>query len=126
MRNRLSALALAGALVIGWGSAASAGEAPSGAGGPRTLNVTAIVLDQQCMGGDFVQVTLSATGSSSSPVRFAWDFENNGSIDTGPLMRPRIQHTYLDEINVTARIVARNMEGDQASDTVTFSTLNCP
>ena len=47
------------------------------------IAVTAFVENQVCMGGDFVQVTFSATSRSTvQPVGFRWDFTNNGSFDT--------------------------------------------
>src|SRR4029453_14452896 len=93
---------------------------------PETLNITAILIEEECLGGDFVNVTLSGMGNSSSPVEFAWDFENNGSIDTGALSNPRVQHSYPDEVHVTPKLFARNDEGQMVSDTITFGTLNCP
>jgi hypothetical protein len=126
MTFRKVCLALVATVALGL-MPVSAGAAPSDADVPQTLNVTAIVVDQECVGpgGDFVRVTLSGTGTSSSTPRFAWDFENNGSIDTGALARPRVTHIYPDEINVTAELFARNAEGDMDSDLVSFSTLRC-
>ena len=50
----------------------------------EAISVTAVVVDQQCQGGDNVRVTLSATGNSDSPpVRFRWDFTNDGSSTRG-------------------------------------------
>ena len=93
---------------------------------PEALSITAVVADQQCQGGDNVRVTLSATGTSDSrPVKFRWDFTNDGSLDTPVLKSPKIVHTYPDEVTVTARLVARNAAGDMAEDTVTFVTLRC-
>ena len=93
---------------------------------PEAINVTAILIEEQCLGGDFVNVTLSGMGNSSSPTQeFAWDFENDGTIDTGVLSNPRVVHLYPDEVNVTAELFARNDEGQVDSDTIRFGTLNC-
>ena len=116
MKVRYVAVALTAALAIG------AAPAAASTASPDVLNVTAVVVDQMCVGpgGDFVRVTLSGQGNSSSTPRFAWDFENNGS-----MARPTVNHIYLDEITVTAELFARNAEGDMDSDTVTFQTLRC-
>ncbi len=123
MKVKHWAIAVSAALAVGALPAASALAAPSDT---RALSITAVVQNQQCMGGDFVNVTLSATGSSTSQTQFAWDFDGNGTVDTGALNRPTVTHTYLDETRVTATVFARNAEGDRARDSVTFGTLNCP
>lgn len=93
---------------------------------PQALSVTASVTDQVCQGGDFVRVTLTAFAQSSSqPVRYRWDFTNNGSFDTGIRTNPTVSNLYPDEVTVTARVGAGNPEGDRAQDTVTFGTLRC-
>ncbi len=103
-----------------------AAPAMAAPGAPATLTVTAMVVDQQCQGGDFVNVTLSAAADSSSQVRgFRWDFNNDGRWDTGVLTDPTVVHRYPDERNVTARVGAKNVEGNVATDTVTFSTIRC-
>lgn len=90
------------------------------------ISITAVVVDQQCQGGDNVRVTLSATGTSDSrPVKFRWDFTNDGAFDTGVMNSPKVVATYRDEVTRTARIVARNAAGEIAEDTVTFATLRC-
>src|SRR5688572_4325316 len=60
MKVRYVAVAVAAALAIG------AAPAAASTASPDTLNVTAVVLDQMCVGpgGDFVRVTLSGTGNS--------------------------------------------------------------
>ena len=114
----LAATAVAGLFAIG--------SAQAGPKTPQALSVTAAVVDQQCRGGDFVRVTLTATAASTSqPVRYRWDFTNNGSFDTPVLANPTVSRLYPDEVNVTARVGAGNAEGDRATDTVTFSTLRC-
>jgi hypothetical protein len=98
------------------------------AGTPRTLTLTAFVADQRCQpNGDFVDVRLSAMAESSSQVLgHKWDFTNDGRFDTRVLADPTLTHTYADEVTVTARIGARNAEGNKAMDTVTFATLRRP
>ena len=94
---------------------------------PEALSITAVVVDQQCQGGDVVLVTLSAMGNSDTkPVKFRWDFTNDGTFDTPVQQSPKVIHNYPDEVGVTARIGARNPGGDMAEDTVTFQTLRCP
>jgi PKD domain-containing protein len=122
----LATAAVAG--MLGVGAAQTAGASPARSASPKVpqaLSVTAQVIDQQCQGGDFVNVTLDATAQSTSPVRFAWDFTNNGSFDTGRLRNPMVTHLYPDEVNVTARVGAGNAEGNRVADTVSFSTLRC-
>jgi len=93
---------------------------------PESISITAVVIDQQCQGGDVVRVTLSATGQTDSPpVKFRWDFTNDGTFDTGVKNSPRVVTNYPDEVTRTARIAARNAAGEMAEDTVTFATLNC-
>jgi hypothetical protein len=93
---------------------------------PSSLTLDAFVVNQQCQGGDNVVVNLSANVTSSSEVRgFKWDWTNNGRFDTAVLASPEASHTYADEVNVTARIGAKNTEGNTAFDTVTFATLRC-
>jgi hypothetical protein len=107
--------------------ALAAGPAVARPTAPGSLTLTASVVNQSCQGGDFVNVTLSATAQSSSQVLgYKWDFTNDGRLDTRVLSDPTIVHRYLDEINVTARVVAKNAEGNMASDTVTFATIRCP
>jgi hypothetical protein len=120
MRYRRVIGVLAASLALGALSPAAAGADPD------TLMLTAFVVDQQCQGGDFVNVTLSANVESSSEVLgYKWDWTNNGRFDTRVLAMPTASHRYLDEINVTARIGAKNTEGDTAFDTVSFATLRC-
>ena len=126
---KLGALTAVAILAVVAGSGPVAAQTPSEAIGepeiPQAINITAILIEEQCVGGDFVNVTLSGMGNSSSPAEFAWDFENNGTIDTGGLSNPRVEHLYPDEVNVTAKLFARNAENQMDTDTITFGTLNC-
>jgi hypothetical protein len=92
---------------------------------PRSLQVQAVVADQVCVNGDTVQVTLSAVTESTSQTQYRWDFTNNGSLDTRRNADPTVLHNYPDEVNVVAKVVARNAEGDKDKDTIAFSTLRC-
>jgi hypothetical protein len=87
--------------------------------------LTAAVQNQQCQGGDFVNVTLTATLSPPAQrVQFQWDFNNDGVFDTPLSPNPTVNHVYPDEVNVTA--VVRAVKGNRsATDSVTFSTLRC-
>ena len=90
-----------------------------------TATLTASVQDQQCQGGDFVNVTLTATiNPPQQNVRFQWDFDNDGIWDTQPSPNPTVSHLYPDETNVTA--VVRAIKGQRtARAPVSFATLRC-
>src|SRR5215475_9339807 len=90
-----------------------------------TATLTAVVQDQQCQGGDFVNVTLTATLTPPAQrVRFQWDFNNDGVFNTLLSLDPTVTHLYPDEVNVTA--VVKAVRGNRsATDSVTFSTLRC-
>jgi len=90
-----------------------------------TATLTGVVQDQQCQGGDFVNVTLTATLTPPAQrVRFQWDFNNDGVFDTSLSLDPTVTHLYPDEVNVTA--VVKAVRGNRsATDSVTFSTLRC-
>jgi uncharacterized protein (DUF58 family) len=123
MRKTSLAALLAASLTV---LALAAGPAVARPAAPTSLTLTAFVVSQSCQGGDFVNVTLSATADSSSDVLgYKWDWTNNGRLDTRVLQDPTAVHRYPDEINVTARVVAKNAEGNTAFDTVTFATLRC-
>ena len=92
----------------------------------QALTVTASVTQQQCLTGDFVAVVLHADAESTSqPIGFAWDFNNDGQLDTRLRTSADAIRIFPDEVAVTVRVVARNAEGDLAQDTVTFGTLRC-
>ena len=91
----------------------------------QALTVTAFVVKQVCLNGDFVQVTLSATVQPTQPARYRWDFTNNGTFDTALSSNPKVTHAYLDERRITARVRAVNAKGVVAFDTVTFTTRRC-
>ena len=89
------------------------------------ISLTAVVVDQQCQGGDNVNVTLTATLNPMPPnVQFQWDFNNDGIFDTPLNPNPTVSHVYPDEVNVTA--VVKVVKGRRsATDSVTFRTLRC-
>jgi uncharacterized protein (DUF58 family) len=91
-----------------------------------TATLTASVVDQQCQGGDFVNVTLTATiDPPQQGVRFVWDFNNDGVFDTQPSTNPTVSTLYPDEVTVTAKVGAIKNGRLRATDTVTFGTLRC-
>jgi hypothetical protein len=91
-----------------------------------SITVTAFVENQVCMGGDFVQVTFSATANSTvQPVGFRWDFNNDGRFDTPRNTDPAANRIFPDEVQVTSKVGAINKAGERAQDTITFSTLRC-
>ena len=100
---------------------------PSGRTDTTVTSVTlaAVVLDQQCQGGDNVNVTLTATLNPPNPnVQYQWDFNNDGIFDTPLNSNPMVTHLYPDESNVTA--VVKVVKGRRsATDSVTFSTMRC-
>ncbi len=114
--------ALMGALVVGLLMLVA--PLPSSHAAPA-VTLTASVQDQQCQGGDFVNVTLSATlNPPQRNVRYQWDFNNDGVFDTAASRNPTVTHLYPDETNQTA--VVKVTKGTRsATDSVTFSTLDC-
>jgi hypothetical protein len=114
---KLGAAALLGLMILGF-------AVPSGQTA-TTVTLTAMVQDQQCQGGDNVNVTLTATLSRPAQgVMFQWDFNNDGIFDTPLSSDPTVTHLYPDETNVTA--VVKVVKGNRsATDSVTFSTLRC-
>jgi PKD repeat protein len=96
-----------------------------GLAAPAAPVLAASVQNQQCQGGDNVNVTLTATLSPpKSGVRFSWDFNNDGIFDTAPNSNPTVTHRYPDEVNVTATVkVTKGTKS--ATDSVTFATLRC-
>jgi PKD repeat protein len=97
----------------------------TGLAAPAAPVLTASVQDQQCQGGDNVNVTLTATLSPpKTGVRFSWDFNNDGIFDTAPNPNPTVTTQYPDEVNVTATVkVTKGTRS--ATDSVTFATLRC-
>ena len=93
--------------------------------GAQALTVNAFVVRQVCVNGDVVAVTLSATVQPIQPVKYRWDFTNNGTLDTLASSNPTVTHRYPDERRFTARVVAVNARGVRAVDTVTFITRRC-
>lgn len=115
-------LNLIGAAALGLGLLAVA--APSAPAAPAVA-LNAVVQDQQCQGGDFVNVTLTATLTPPQRnVRYSWDFNNDGVFDTAASTNPTVTHSYPDETNVTA-VVKVTKGTKSATDSVTFSTLDC-
>jgi len=114
---KLAGTAVLGLMILGF-------AVPSGQTAP-SVTLTALVQDQQCQGGDFVNVTLTATlNPPAQNVRFQWDFNNDGVFDTALSSNPTVSNLYPDEVNVTA--VVRAVKGRRsATDSVTFSTLRC-
>ena len=90
-----------------------------------TATLTAVVQDQQCQGGNMVNVTLTAVlDRHPRGVQYEWDFNNDGIFDTPLSSNPTVSHLYPDEVNVTA--VVKAVKGARsATDSVTFSTLRC-
>ncbi|MFN2541702.1 MAG: PKD domain-containing protein [Chthoniobacterales bacterium] len=115
-RFKSNRAALMGLMVLGFAFAGS--QTASAA------TLTAFVEDQQCQGGDFVQVTLSATLNPPRNVQYTWDLNGDGIFDTAPSSNPTVTTTYPDEVNVTA--VVKVMKGSRSfTDPVTFQTLRC-
>ena len=114
---KLGGAALLGLMILGF-------AVPSGQTA-TTATLTALVQDQQCQGGNNVNVTLTATLNPMPPnVQFQWDFNNDGIFDTALRPDPTVTHVYPDEVNVTA--VVKVVKGRRsATDSVTFSTLRC-
>ncbi len=114
---KLGGAALLGLMILGV-------DVPTGQTA-TTATLTAIVQNQQCQGGNLVNVTLTATlNPPAQNVQFQWDFNNDGVFDTPLSPNPTVTHLYPDESNVTA--VVRAVKGRRsATDPVTFNTLRC-
>jgi uncharacterized protein (DUF58 family) len=116
-RNRFIGAAILGLFLMGV-------AAPSAL--PKTTaTLTASVVNQQCIGGDNVDVTLTATlQPRKRGVMFQWDFNNDGIFDTALSTNPTVTTSYPDEVQVTARV--RASKGSRSAEaTVTFQTLRC-
>ena len=119
-RIRVIGTAILGLILVGL-------TAPNALTRPLRVILTANVIDQQCAGGNGVNVTLSATLSPpKSGATYKWDFDNDGVFDTQPSSDPTVTHVYPDEVRVTATVAV--MKGNQVkgTDSVDFSTLRCP
>lgn len=91
-----------------------------------TATLTASVVDQQCQGGDLVNVTLTATLAPPRPgVLYVWDFDNDGVFDTAPSSDPTVSNLYPDEVSATAKVGVMKNGRVRATDTVTFGTIRC-
>jgi hypothetical protein len=119
LRKNLATMMGAGMVLLGTLTPMVASAAAPAA----ALPVTASVVDQKCLNGDTVQVTLMAV--SATPAVYAWDFTNNGSIDTRPRAQATVMANYPDERTFTARVVAGDAAGNRGADTVTFTTMRC-
>ena len=93
--------------------------------GAQALTANAFVMRQTCINGDIVAVTLSATVQPNQRVRYRWDFNNDGVLDTVASFNPTVTHRYRDERRITARVRVLNANGVRATDTVTFMTKRC-
>ncbi len=114
---KLGGAALLGLMILGF-------AVPSGQTA-TTVTLTAVVQDQQCQGGNLVNVTLTATlNPPAQNVQFQWDFNNDGIFDTPLSPNPTVSNLYPDEANVTA--VVKAVKGSRsATDSVTFRTVFC-
>ena len=114
---KLIGAAVLGLMILGF--AVPSGESAT------TVILTAVVQDQQCQGGNEVNVTLTAIlDRHPHGVQYQWDFDNDGVFDTPLSPDPTVTHLYPDETNVTAVVLAVK-GGRHATDSVTFSTLRC-
>lgn len=99
---------------------------PSALTQPLRVILTASVMDQQCAGGNGVNVTLTATLSPPKPgATYKWDFDNDGVFDTQPSSNPTVTHLYPDEVGVTATVAVMKGTQVKGTDSVTFSTIRC-
>ncbi len=97
-RIKIIGTALLGLILVGL-------TAPNALTKPLRVVLTASVMDQQCAGGNGVNVTLTATLSPpKSGATYMWDFDNDGVFDTQPSSDPTVTHLYPDEVRVTATV----------------------
>lgn len=101
--------------------------APDALTEPAATTLTASVVSQQCQGGNGVNVTLTAVLSPNrSGVLYAWDFNNDGVLDTVPDANPTVVQFYPDEVVATASVSVIKGNRTRGSDSITFQTLRCP
>jgi len=111
--------------IAGLGLLLVAAPVQYGLAAPAAPVLTASVENQQCQGGDNVNVTLTATlNPPKSGVKFSWDFNNDGIFDTAPNPNPTVTTQYPDEVNRTATVRVKK-GSNSATDSVTFATLRC-
>jgi hypothetical protein len=128
MKNMLSSIkkhwiAVLGVAVLGLLLVAA--PVQTGLAAPAAPVITASVQNQQCQGGDRVNVTLTATlNPPKSGVRYSWDFNNDGIFDTAENPNPTVTTRYPDEVNATATVKVTKGT-NSATDSVTFATLRC-
>jgi hypothetical protein len=68
----------------------------------------------------------AATNIPGAAVQFRWDFESDGTLDTGWNAHPFERPVYLgDGQDVTDTVLARNRARERATDTVTFTLVDC-
>lgn len=128
MKNTISSIKKQWVAVLGvavLGLLLVAAPVQPGLAAPAAPVLTASVQNQQCQGGDRVNVTLTATLTPpKTGVRFSWDFNNDGIFDTAPNPNPTVTTRYPDEVNVTATVKVTKGT-NSATDSVTFATLRC-
>jgi PKD repeat protein len=88
--------------------------------------LTASVVSQQCQGGNGVNVTFTAVLSPNRPgVLYAWDFNNDGVLDTVPDANPTVTTLYPDESVEIATVSVIKNNRTRLSDSITFQTVRC-
>lgn len=119
-RIKLIGAAILGLILVGV-------AVPSALTNPLRIILTANVLDQQCQGGNGVNVTLSATLTPPKPgATYVWDFNNDGVFDTLPSTDPTVTHLYADEVRATAKVGVKKGNQLKGTASVTFDTIRCP
>lgn len=92
----------------------------------QSLAIRGYVIEQTCYGEDLFVDMSAVHESSSEPVRFRWDFENDGRWDTPPRIDPSESTLYVgDGQEITVRVGAKNPEGDRAQDRFSFAAVDC-
>jgi len=92
----------------------------------QSLRIHGYVIEQTCYGQDLFVDMSAIAESSSQPVRFRWDFDNNGRWDTPPRTDPFERPVYVgDGQRIKVRVGARNPGGDRAQDTFAFTAVDC-
>ncbi len=108
--------------LVGLAALGLAGVVPAAAAG---FTVTPSVVSQTCLNRDTVQVTLTATTTSSSPVKYVWDFNNDRKADTAPSSNPTVTTVFGDEERHTVNVGAQNQQRERAFGSITFQTIRC-
>ena len=123
MRNQR---VVAVAVLAGLSAITGIGVLSNASAQPAPLQVIAAVTEVRCLDLTTAEVTFLGIARGPNPVvTYEWDATSNGSYDISTTQRTAVVAGYPDKLNVTAKLRVTDSLGAQATDTVTFGTLNC-